>query len=75
MKFELVTGARKRTNEGWVRVDQVFINNRPIKGQIIVHGRRKHAEDTITQFGSEQRAGSQPYWLACKNGLVVEELA
>lgn len=73
LKIERITGARRRTNEGWTQTDMIAVNGRRIKGQIVSHGRRKNAESVVTQYGTEQRPGSDPYWLAVKNGIVVEE--
>jgi hypothetical protein len=75
MKIELVVGARKRTNEGWQRVDRVYIDNRPIPGQIVVEGFRKREHSVITRLGMDERGGRQVYWLMHKAGLVQEETA
>ena len=73
MKIEISTGARRRTTDGWRRVDRLYVNGKPVRGEIVVEGFRKHAHSTFTRFGAEERSGQQAYWLLLKNGLVKEE--
>ena len=73
MKIEVSQGARRRTDTGWSRVDRVYIDNRPIPGQIVVDGFRKREHSSVTRLGMEERSGKQVYWLMYKAGLVQEE--
>lgn len=72
MKIEAIPGARRRTAAGWERIDTVLVDDRPIKGEIIHRGRRKHTDEIITRFGHEERKGSKAGWLLARNGIVAE---
>lgn len=77
MRLDIKLGERRRCGDGWTRRDRVTVNGKPLRGFIETKGRRKRPEVIITSFGSAQRPGSDPYWLAARNGIkhtdVIED--